>query len=218
LEERARALELAVQRYQQLLERDPDVERLAGALEQARRSQEAVSLRLRAMEREVEGHRARMRARNAELMSGRIHNPTELLQMSAEVEHMKARLASEEDEELEVMAEAETAEAELARTTSAFEQARTRAAAEEPRLRQEMEAAHRELEDARRERDELWARVPPQYQREYRRIRVQPAIAEVVAGQCSACHVAVTSSQMQQLRRSDDVIECDNCGRILVMA
>ena len=55
-----------------------------------------------------------MRARERELMSGRIHNPTELLQISEEVDHMKARLATEEDAELELMEEAERADAEPA--------------------------------------------------------------------------------------------------------
>ena len=38
-----------------------------------------------------------------------------------------------------------------------------------------------------------------------------------VCGQCRACRVAVTSSGMQALRRAA-LVQCDNCGRILVAA
>jgi predicted nucleic acid-binding Zn-ribbon protein len=34
--------------------------------------------------------------------------------------------------------------------------------------------------------------------------------------ECAACHVTVTSSGMQILRKGDALVQCENCGRILV--
>jgi predicted nucleic acid-binding Zn-ribbon protein len=50
------------------------------------------------------------------------------------------------------------------------------------------------------------------------RLRVHPAVAEVERNQCQACHVTVTTSGMQLLRKGDEVVYCENCGRILVIA
>jgi len=66
------------------------------------------------------------------------------------------------------------------------------------------------------ERDAIWEQVPKAAQTAYSRMRIQPAVSQVVNGQCSACHVTVTSRGMQMLRTGDDLVHCENCGRILV--
>ena len=53
----------------------------------------------------------------------------------------------------------------------------------------------------------------------YTRMCIVPPVAQVVGNQCQACRVTVTSSGMQLLRKgSDDLVHCENCGRILVLA
>ena len=49
-------------------------------------------------------------------------------------------------------------------------------------------------------------------------MRAHPPIGEVDRNQCLACHVTVTSSGMQALRKGEEVVHCENCGRILVIA
>ncbi|HSS92434.1 MAG TPA: C4-type zinc ribbon domain-containing protein [Candidatus Dormibacteraeota bacterium] len=49
-------------------------------------------------------------------------------------------------------------------------------------------------------------------------MRAHPPIAEVDRNQCLACHVTVTSSGMQALRKGNDIVHCENCSRILVIA
>ena len=44
------------------------------------------------------------------------------------------------------------------------------------------------------------------------------AHAEVARNQCLVCHVTVTSSGMQALRKGEEIVHCENCGRILVIA
>jgi predicted nucleic acid-binding Zn-ribbon protein len=47
-------------------------------------------------------------------------------------------------------------------------------------------------------------------------MRMNPRVAEVVNNQCTACRVTVTSSGMQMLRKGDEIVHCEHCGRILV--
>ena len=218
LDERARAVAAEIERLQARLATNPEAERLERELAQARARQQEIALKLRERDREREDHRSKMRARERELMSGRIRNPTELLQMSEEVDHMKARLASEEDAELQLMEEAEGADAEVARLERELAAARSTAEAEAPELSARLAQDREQLAGVERERDEVWAQVPAAHQAAARRLRVRPPVAEVVRGQCSACHVQVTSKQMQQLRRGDEIVNCENCGRILVVA
>ena len=218
LEDRVRLLAGEIGRLEARLASNPEADRLERDLAEARALQQEIALRLRDRDREREDHRTKMRARERELMSGRIHNPTELLQISEEVDHMKARLATEEDAELQLMEEAERADGEVARLQRELASTRASAEAEAPGLRSRLEQAREQLVALERERDEVWSQVPPAHQAAARRLRVRPAVAEVVGGQCSACHVQATSKQMQQLRRGDEIVSCENCGRILVVA
>src|SRR6185312_2725510 len=139
-----------------------------------------------------------------ELMSGRIRNPTELMQMSEEVQHMKARFAEEEDAELQLMEAAESAEEAVRVATADLEAERRRSAAEEPELRAELETLQAELAEVEAERDKVWEEVPQIARDTFGRVRVRPAVAEVSGTQCSACRVTVTSSGMQTLRKGLD--------------
>jgi predicted nucleic acid-binding Zn-ribbon protein len=218
LVDRERALRESIEQHERRLESDPVVAEKEAALAEARAAREAVAARLRDSDRDREAHRSRLHTRERELMSGRIRNPTELMQMSEEVAHLKAAFAEEEEAELALMEESEAADAVLREAEIELESARNDAAANEPALRAELEEARAELAEVAREQDSVWRQVPARDQALFQRIRVRPPIAEMIGNQCAACHVTVTSSGMQALRKGDVLVQCENCGRILVVA
>ena len=217
--ERERAVREVIERLESRLASDPEVVTLEDAMQEARAAQDAVAARLRESDHTREDHRSKLRTREKELMSGRIRNPTELMQMSEEVAHMKARFAEEEDAELHLMEEGEAADDAARSVASNLSDAKRVSAAEEPALKEELEAARSELMEIEAERDEIWAQVPPAAQAAYKRTRAQPPVARVVGNQCTACRVTVTSSGMQTLRKGlDELVHCEHCSRILVLA
>jgi hypothetical protein len=218
LSDRERVLRDNIERIETALASDPEVAQLEEKVEGARAAQQAVAARLHESDRAREDHRSRLRSREKELMSGRIRNPTELLQMSEEVKHMKARFVEEEDAELQLMEDVEIADDTMTTATAELEAARARAAAAAPGLRAELEAFRSELEEVEAAKEEIWVEVPAGARNAYTRQRVQPAVAVVANNQCTACRVAVTSRGMQMLRQGDEIVQCENCGRILVVA
>jgi predicted nucleic acid-binding Zn-ribbon protein len=78
------------------------------------------------------------------------------------------------------------------------------------------------LAAARKEREEVFAALPKQmsslYARIKTRIRDGVAVAEARNRSCSACFMALRPQMMAEIRRGEDVITCDNCGRILYVA
>jgi predicted nucleic acid-binding Zn-ribbon protein len=218
LSDRERVLRDNIERIESALASDPEVVQLEEKVEAARAAQEAVAARLHESDRAREDHRSRLRSREKELMSGRIRNPTELLQMSEEVKHMKARFVEEEDAELQLMEDVEIADDTMSAATAELEAARARAAAEAPALRAELEAFRSELAEVESAKEQIWAEVPAAARTAYTRQRVQPAVALVANNQCTACRVTVTSRGMQMLRQGDEIVHCENCGRILVLA
>jgi predicted nucleic acid-binding Zn-ribbon protein len=218
LVERERGLRDEIERVEELLASDPNVAHAEQSLATAKANQQSIQLRLREHDRERETHRTRLRSREKELMSGRIRNPTELMQMSAEVEHMKASFAEEEEAELRLMEESELADQAVLQASEHLMDARTRSAGDEPALRRDLETWQAELEAVRADTEAVWSQIAPAAQNAYLRVRSHPPVAEVDHNQCLSCHVTVTSSGMQLLRKGDEIVHCDNCGRILVIA
>ena len=106
----------------------------------------------------------------------------------------------------------------LRAVTSELTAARARAAAEAPALQSELDELRSELATVEAEKGQIWDEVSPAAQRAFTRQRVQPAVAEVRNNQCTACRVTVTSRGLQMLRQGDEIVNCENCGRILVLA
>ena len=218
LVERERELRDEIEQVEAVLTSDPNVVHAEETLASARAARDAIQLRLRESDRERETHRSRLRSRERDLMSGRIRNPTELMQLSQEVDHLKASFAEEEEAELILMEEGELAEQGLLEASERLQEARTRSASDEPALRRDLESWQADLASVKADSDAAWAQVPAAFQTAFLRMRVHPAVAEVDHNQCLACHVTVTSSGMQVLRKGDEIVHCDNCGRILVIA
>src|SRR5215204_7621944 len=75
------------------------------------------------------------------------------------------------------------------------------------------------LAAARKEREELFASLPKPmsalYSRIVARIRDGVAVAEARNRSCTACFMSLRPQVMAEVRRGDEIITCDNCGRIL---
>jgi len=218
LVERERELRDQIEQVESLLTSDPSVAHAEEAFASAKAAQQAITLRLRESDREREAHRARLRSREKELMSGRIRNPTELMQLNQEVDHLKVSFAEKEDAELRLMEEGELADQAVVEASERLQDARTRSASDEPNLRRDLESWQSELAAVKADSEAVWAQVAPAAQNAYLRVRAHPQVAEVDHNQCLACHVTVTSSGMQALRKGQVVVNCENCSRILVIA
>ena len=216
IDARVRSLTAELERFEAALAADLRLEAARQRVAEARAAQQEAALRVRDREREVEQRRARLRDRDRELMSGRIHNPTELTKLSAEVDHLRERLGAEEDAELELMEELESRDEALKAAEHELERVQTEFEAAVPQLRSQLEALRQQLVQAQAEREAAWAAVPADYRAAAARVRAQPPVAEARGGQCVACHVQLTSGASQRLRRGE-LTTCDNCGRVLVM-
>jgi predicted nucleic acid-binding Zn-ribbon protein len=76
-----------------------------------------------------------------------------------------------------------------------------------------------ELEQKRAERERIFAALSPSarslYNRISTRIRDGVAVAEARNASCSACFISLRPQVMTEIRRGEEIIQCDNCNRIL---
>ncbi|HEX2040975.1 MAG TPA: C4-type zinc ribbon domain-containing protein [Acidimicrobiales bacterium] len=173
------------------------------------------------LEQEVSRTESRIVEIEKRLYSGTVSASRELTAMSEEVDALKARRSSLEDDVLLAMEEAEPVDAELA--TLAEERAGVVADIE--RLRSAVGAAEEvidaDLATRRSEREAAAAGVPGDLLATYERLRAKlggVGAARLVGPSCTGCHLTLPATELDRIKREppDTLVFCDQCGRILV--
>lgn len=137
-----------------------------------------------------------------------------------EVEHIKRRITTLEDEQLEVMGRLEEAQARK-------QGAEQRKAEVESRLRELVGVRNQKVGDLQAEAGEISssrkakaATVTADLLKLYERIREQRGLgaARVSRGRCSGCQLEITVSDLDSYRKApaNQVLRCVECDRILV--
>lgn len=173
---------------------------------------------LRELELDVGDLESKISSTEAALYGGEVSNPKELASMQQELDYLRRRQGSVEEETLSLMAQVEEHEREL-------EAAKQRLGEEEQRwqqLQRELGEESRQLRFEREaleaERDDIARSVPESDLSLYQNLRRQKsgqAVALLEKGICQGCRVALPTSMAQKVRRGDELVRCSSCQRIL---
>lgn len=136
-----------------------------------------------------------------------------------EIEFCENEIRRCEDHILELMAESEPLEKNVKTAEAALKQEKTQVEREKEEARQRTATDERALEELQAERKQIVASLKnPNVYRQYERIRKARgghAVAEAVDGRCKACHMALRLQFFQDLKKSEQIMTCESCGRIL---
>ena len=173
-------------------------------------------LEKRKAEGELADHREKLKKYQTQLRN--VQSSREYSAALNEIDGVEKAIRTTEDRFLDLEEEIETAKKDL-ETREASLPAETEQ--HEERLkdwRQEQRTINEELVGAREEIGQLEATIAPRERAEFRRLIEKKhglAVALVVGGSCSACHVRVRPAAMQTLKASREILYCDSCKRIL---
>ena len=85
----------------------------------------------------------------------------------------------------------------------------------------EIAKAKKEFDSETAKRQKVFVTLPKNlasvYDRFAQRSKDGIAVAEVVRGSCSACHIALRQHMVMEVKRGNQIITCENCSRILYM-
>lgn len=139
-----------------------------------------------------------------------------------EIDALNKQVATHETKIVELLGTAEEVEKELetrAEEINSLDAKRTEAFAA---FDAETDQARSELETESAKRDEVFKTLPGQlasvYDRLAQRSRDGIAVAEVVNGSCSACNMSLRPQMNVEVKKSDKILTCENCSRILYIA
>ena len=204
-----------------LAERERALARLAARqaeLEAERRVHEARLGELAGEVSDVVGRSSRIDER---LSGGEVASFRDQEAMATEMGALDKRRRDLDDEQLIVMEAIEPLEAELGRIADE----RRGIESEADAVRVELAAAESmidaELAEIAERRRAIAEQVPAPLLVEYERLRRRldgVAVARLVGSTCSGCHLTLSAAQFDHFRhrRPDEVITCEQCGRILV--
>lgn len=136
-----------------------------------------------------------------------------------ETDALQKQIAALETQALEKMTEIEEQEkvlAERAEEIDSLEGNRTEAVSD---FESQLKKSKSQIQVETKKRDEVMATIPPNWASVYNRLVQRSvdgiAVAEVQNGACSACFISLRPHIQQRLRKSDEIITCENCTRIL---
>ena len=194
---------------------------LASRLREAKERQAVAVARQTAAEQELADTETRITDIEKRLYGGTVSASRELQAMSAEVDSLKQRCSELEERVLETMEEREPVDAEVDGLAGEETELRARAA----QLQQAIGTAETEI-DAEIDREaaaraEAAEGVPAELLALYERIRKHAGdagAARLVNNSCGGCHLSLPATELDRIRHlpEDELILCDQCGRILV--
>ena len=153
------------------------------------------------------------------LYSGRIKDPKELTNLQHEVDGLRIRRNQLEDKALEIMNQVELSTASVATLSNELKTLEAEWHSQQQQLSTNMEQLKTTLSDLKHERQLLSVKVDPQAIEFYQELKKQKgrAVAKVEQGICRGCRILLPTTELQRAR-SDSLVQCSSCGRILFLA
>jgi uncharacterized protein len=135
-----------------------------------------------------------------------------------EIAYAEGEIRKAEDKVLELMEQSERLEKNVKAAEADLKQESQHVESEKTRARERTDLDQKELADRVAERKSITDQMDPKVYAHYLRIRKKTkgtVIADATEGRCSACQIALRPQFFQDLRRRDQIMFCETCGRML---
>ena len=194
------------------------LEKRAGDLQAQR---DDLSRNEKRLEDEIAMVRDKAAQTDKKLYSGSVTVPRELTALQEEMESLGRRQRQLEDQELELMEQAEPLDADLVTLSAERAALDEKAIGLTARIAEEEVVIDDELARVIGQRAESLAGVPPELLAEYESLRGAlggVGVARLSGNRCEGCHLTLSAVDVDRIRRApdDEVAHCTECSRLLV--
>ena len=138
--------------------------------------------------------------------------------LAHEIDTCKAAIFEIENQEIELMEQAEAAQKEVLRATQAAKDARTLVDEQVAQLDAREENLKKELAQLEANREELASAVDESARSRYERLvrsKGDNVVVGVQHGVCGGCHMKLPPQLLVTCQAEKELVGCSNCGRIL---
>lgn len=173
---------------------------------------------LKLTENETLAQRIKLEQAESSLYSGRIQNPKELQDLQNDIAALKRQLTRLEDQELEAMQAAETAQTGLQAAQKKFDLVQGQVISANATLQSEQTTLKKEAETLNAQRQAILPAIQAADLAQYEMLRQKRsglAVSPVIDNSCDTCGATLTPGYAQSVRTSAQLVNCPMCGRIL---
>jgi uncharacterized protein len=138
-----------------------------------------------------------------------------------EIERYEKEIAQIEDQELELMVEADKLKAEIAAEETKAHSAKELITRQLADLESKGTTLEKRMEELSVERGEIAAKIDEDVLTRFERLFASKGDAAIVALEhevCTGCHMKVTTQTAVQVKAGKEIVSCEQCGRILYVA
>ncbi len=135
-----------------------------------------------------------------------------------EIERYESEIRKIEDDELELMVEADKVKADLGVEEKKSATVKESVARQTADLEAKSETLQSRLEELTKERAEIAGKIDEDLLSRFERLFKSKGDAVVVALEhevCTGCHMKVTAQTAHRVKAGKEIVSCENCGRIL---
>ncbi|HEX4979486.1 MAG TPA: C4-type zinc ribbon domain-containing protein [Acidimicrobiales bacterium] len=194
---------------------------VAAARGQVATTLDEITERQRRAENEIEAAEKRVAEIDARMRSGAVRASRDLQAMQGEIDTIRERVSGLEDVVLEALEEREPLDAEVRQHDEELEAVDSLIAEAEERLASAEREVDAELEGERSLRAAAAGRVADDLMATYEGLRTRLGgigAARLDGNRCAGCHLTLPATELDRIRHADrdELVFCDQCGRILV--
>jgi len=187
-----------------------------GALEKAKQKIKETESRRKDLELEVQAKKQLIeRYANQQLQT---RKNEEYRALAHEIETCKEAIFKIEDQEIELMEQAETAQKEMVKAAQAESEARKLVDGQVAQLGEREGNLKKELAELEANREELAGAVDESARARYERLTKSKGgnvVVGVQHGVCGGCHMRLPAQVLVTCQGQQELVSCTNCGRIL---
>jgi hypothetical protein len=195
-----------------------DLERRASSVQGERN---AISASEKRLEDEIALVTEKAKAADQRLYSGAVNVPRELTALQDEIDSLQRRKRQLEDQELELMEQAEPLDSTLVDFGAARDLVDADAITLSAAIAEAESAIDLELADVMAKRAAAVASIPDELLKEYEALRGALGgigVARLSGNRCEGCHLTLSAVDVDRIRREPDdaLVHCTECSRLLV--
>jgi predicted nucleic acid-binding Zn-ribbon protein len=145
----------------------------------------------------------------------------EFAAMGREIERYQKEISDLEDQELNLMEQADLLKAQTAMEETQTSATKSSIAKQVEDLDGKQGILRGRLEELKKERDELASKVDEDLLDRFNRLFASKGDAAVVALEhdvCTGCHMKITTQTAVRVKGGKEIVSCEQCGRILYFA
>lgn len=196
-------------------ELEAELESCNQELEKATKALNEVRLRRKDLEAKVSELETKIKKRYMQLYE--VKSNKDYQDMLLEIDDLKEKKATLEDQVLELMETTEEMEKKVKSAKEAVNQKQKEVQEKKEALKKEMEQINVSLKRMEAERENLRTEVEPELFSTYKRLMELKgtALSPVIKGVCQLCHMSIPPQKFIELLKCQTLMNCPNCERII---